>query len=153
MDRTYRARYNHLTGVPQLEKPTLTIDGAKFSTLEEFAHHFNGVVLNNEWQWHGNYDAFNDILRGGFGSPLEGFVLRWKDSALSRERLGYPETIKWLEETIQRCCQSNVPIFQERLAEARAGRGQTVFDTLIEIIQKHGPGGIEEEDGIDLLLL
>src|SRR5262245_39633780 len=46
--------------------------------------------------WGRNLDAFNDILRGGFGTPEGGFVLQWINSALSRERLGYPETVRRL---------------------------------------------------------
>ena len=42
---------------------TYEIDGEHFSTLEAF---YEGR----------NLDAFNDILRGGFGTPDEGFVLR-----------------------------------------------------------------------------
>lgn len=38
-------------------------------------------------------DAFNDILRGGFGTPEGGFVLRWARSEISRKNLSYPETV------------------------------------------------------------
>jgi hypothetical protein len=35
----------------------------------------------------------NDILRGGFGTPDDGFTLRWKNHDISRQRLGYRETV------------------------------------------------------------
>ena len=38
--------------------------------------------------WGRNLDAFNDVLRGGFGTPEGGFTLRWKNHATSRRRLG-----------------------------------------------------------------
>ncbi|HEY7372734.1 MAG TPA: barstar family protein [Polyangia bacterium] len=41
-----------------------------------------------EHTWRGNLDAFNDILRGGFGTPDGGFVLVWQDHATSQHRLG-----------------------------------------------------------------
>lgn len=53
----------------------------------EFSRHLDGYV------WHGNLDALNDILRGGFGTPEQGFVLRWLRSDLSREGLGWNATI------------------------------------------------------------
>ncbi len=50
------------------------IDGSEFSTLEGFAEHFSARVLDGD-AWRGNPDAFNDILRGGFGTPEAGFCL------------------------------------------------------------------------------
>ena len=55
--------------------------------MEEFAKHFSVTVLRDH-TWRGNLDAFNDILRGGFGTPDGGFVLVWRDHAASRNRLG-----------------------------------------------------------------
>jgi len=55
--------------------------------MDEFAKHFSQRVLR-EHRWRGNLDAFNDILRGGFGTPDEGFVLVWRDHLTSREHLG-----------------------------------------------------------------
>lgn len=49
------------------------------------------------YEWTGNLDAFNDILRGGFGTPEGGFVLRWVNSDVSAERLGAPLYLTLLE--------------------------------------------------------
>lgn len=135
-----------------MSKRIYQIDGSRFSTLEEFAEHFSAVVLK-DYAWRGNLDAFNDILRGGFGTPAEGFVIQWENSALSQERLGYTETIKWLEERIKHCHTSHVPYFQQRLEAAKKGQGPTLFDMLIEIISAHCSGGEEQEDGVELQLL
>ena len=135
-----------------MAKQTFIIDGAQFSSLEEFAQYFSNLVFEGH-QWGGNLDAFNDMLYGGFGSPESGFVLRWNNSALSRQSLGYPATIKWLEEHLQTCHPGNIPHLEQRLAEAKQGRGETLFDTIVEIIQVHGFGGDEAEDDIELLLL
>ena len=135
-----------------MNKPTLIIDGSKFSSLQEFAQHFGEVALKG-YQWRGNLDAFNDILRGGFGTPEGGFILRWENSAFSRESLGYVETAKWLEERIANCHPSNVPHFKKRLAEALQGQGKTLFEELVEIIRIHGDGGDEAEDGVELFLI
>jgi hypothetical protein len=59
-------------------------------------------------EWGRNLDAFNDILRGGFGTPERGFVLRWLNSGSSREALGYAETARYLEHKMRRCHSENV---------------------------------------------
>jgi RNAse (barnase) inhibitor barstar len=87
-------------------KQIYEIDGATFSTQEEFASHFSDVVLVN-YKWFGNLDAFKDILRGGFGTPDVGFLIRWLNSDISREKLGYKETIKYLEAKLANCHPSN----------------------------------------------
>ena len=69
------------------QKPEFIIDGFSFSDREGFAAQFTELVLTN-FKWNGNYDAFNDILRGGCGTPDGGFVLRWKNSNESLKRLG-----------------------------------------------------------------
>lgn len=70
-----------------MPKPVYTIDGRDLVTLEEFLGVVGRVVVPGA-PWGHNLDAFNDILRGGFGTPDGGFVLRWVNSSLSRERLG-----------------------------------------------------------------
>jgi RNAse (barnase) inhibitor barstar len=122
--------------MPEKPKKEYVVDGARFDTLEDAAAEFTRV-LGLTMPWQGNLDAFNDFLCGGFGTPDEGFVLVWRGSAVSRERLGYGETIKWLEERAQKCHPTNVPVMQQRVAAARRGEGQTLFDILVEIIQDH----------------
>src|SRR5262245_42877877 len=69
------------------QKKIYEIDGYHFSTLEEFYDEISRVLIPGAG-WGCNLDAFNDILRGGFGTPEEGFVLRWNNSRVSRDRLG-----------------------------------------------------------------
>jgi len=97
-------------------------------------------------------DAFNDILRGGFGTPEEGFVLRWKNSTRSQESLGYPETVRQLERRLQRCHPSNRRQVESELFHARKCLGPTVFDWLVEIICWHGKGGPAAISGVELEL-
>jgi RNAse (barnase) inhibitor barstar len=56
------------------EKPSRTIDGMHFETLEGFFIPFQDAVLDGA-QWGSTLDAFNDVLRGGLGSPDGGFIL------------------------------------------------------------------------------
>jgi len=130
---------------------TYVIDGARFSTLEEFYDEISRVLIPGAY-WGRNLDAFNDILRGGFGTPDDGFVLRWQNSQISRQRLAYPETARQLQLRLQRCHPTNRECVRKELASAQRGRGPTVFDWLVEIIGEHGPGGIEAEDGVELQL-
>ena len=131
-------------------KPIVEIDGAAFQTLEEFYEHFGARALTAPYGR--NLDAFNDVLRGGFGTPDGGFRLRWLSHRESRERLGYEETVRQLELRLERCHPTNTGQVEEQLRQAKLQQGPTVFDWLVEIIRDHGPGGSESADGIELEL-
>ncbi|WP_030443620.1 barstar family protein [Actinoplanes subtropicus] len=126
--------------------PVLVIDGAAFSDLDGFAREFSKLLCHHTWR--GNLDAFNDILRGGFGTPEDGWVLRWLDSDSSRSALGYEATIEWLEGVLLTCHPSNRSQVENELLAARRSEGTTLFDMIVEIIRYHGPGGPESEDGV-----
>ena len=127
------------------------IDGARFSTLEEFFYEVSRVLVPG-WQWGHNLDAFNDILRGGFGTPSGGFTIEWQDHLLSQERLGYGETIRQLEMRAESCHPQSRDKVLADLVTARAHRGPTVFDWLTGIIRIHGLGGSEAHDSVELIL-
>ncbi len=123
-------------GEQQSKRRVYVIDGTRFATLEEFYDEISSVLIPDA-TWGRNVDAFNDILRGGFGTPDEGFTLVWKHSCLSKMRLGYSETVRQLEQRFQRCHPLNKTHVAEELSLARQGKGPTVFDWLIDIIQDH----------------
>lgn len=75
-----------MSGMPG-RRTRFEIDGNEFSTLDEFYDVISGVLIPGR-SWGRNLDAFNDILRGGFGTPDGGFVLVWRNSEVSRTRLG-----------------------------------------------------------------
>ena len=51
-----------------MNKQTLKIDGEIFSDLEGFYKEIDRVLTKDlDWQTGHNLDAFNDLLRGGFG--------------------------------------------------------------------------------------
>src|SRR5258708_33663722 len=72
--------------MPENPKKEYVVEGARFDTFDDAAAEFTRV-LGLTMPWHGNLDAFNDFLRGGFGTPDERLVLVWRGSAISRERL------------------------------------------------------------------
>lgn len=131
--------------------PVIEIDGARFNDLEGFWDEVSRQLFAGA-DWGRNLDAFNDILRGGFGTPNGGFVLRWANSQRSRVALGHEETVRWLERKLERCHPDNVPAVRADLEAARAGLGATLFDILVEIIHAHGAGGEEAEDCVALRL-
>ena len=129
---------------------TYEIDGQRFSTLEEFYDELDRVMSLAPWGH--NLDAFNDILRGGFGTPEEGFTLRWKNHNMSKQRLGYPETVRQLKLRLERCHPDNRQTVMQYQKDAEQGRDETVFDWLVNIIRKHGIGGEEEQDRVEIIL-
>ena len=132
-------------------KPLLPIDGNSFDTLEGFFQEVSEKLIPGT-TWGHNLDAFNDILRGGFGTPDGGFVLCWRNHQVSQSRLGYEETVRQLRKRLSRCHSGNISRVEVQLSEAERRQGPTVFDWLIEIIQEHGTGGSEAEDNVELLL-
>ena len=105
------------------------IDGRNFATLEEFYEEIGRTLIPGA-EWGRNLDALADILSW----VDDGFVLRWKHHELSRERLGYPETVRQLERRLERCHPMNRERVREELGLARAGEGPTVYDWLVEIL-------------------
>jgi hypothetical protein len=128
------------------------LDGAAFDDFAGFCAEFSRSVLGGEYEWKGSLDAFNDLLRGGFGTPDGPWVLRWCSVARSREALGWTATKLWLTDRVAGCHPSNVDHFRARLAEAERRRGDTLFDEILAILRDHGAGGGEAEDGIVLWL-
>jgi len=122
------------------------LDGARFDGLDSFYDHA-GEVLCPGFDWGRNLDAFNDVLRGGFGAfdLGEEIELVWKDAAKSKRDLGHRETEAWLEENLERVHPTNRERWMERLASARAGKGKTLHDQLLEIIRAHGHVRFREE--------
>ncbi|WP_337270995.1 barstar family protein [Oryzifoliimicrobium ureilyticus] len=127
------------------------LDGSKITSLEAFYDQVSERLVPGA-DWGRNLDGFNDILRGGFGTPEGGFVLRWTHSEVSRTNLGHPETVKQLEKQLKRCHPSSRAHVRANLARARKGQGTTVFDWLIEIIQIHSAGGDEARNNVKLVL-
>jgi RNAse (barnase) inhibitor barstar len=141
-----------------MNKRTYVIDGDHIDDMEGFYDEISAVLIPGA-HWGRGLDAFNDILRGGFGTPEEGFTLIWKNSACSRRMLSYDETIKFYEHGIPTIKRSLTPeklkkqypsnkswsrqklreylCYMDELAYARAHQGPTIFDKIIELIKLH----------------
>ena len=134
-----------------MPKPVIELDGERTSSLEAFYDEVEAKLIPKA-TWGRNLDAFNDILRGGFGTPEGGFVLRWTRSVQARQQLGYPATVEYLERKVKRCHPTAVAAVQADLEAARRGEGPTLFDVLVDIVRRHGRGGDEARDGVELEL-
>ena len=132
-------------------KPTYEIDGANFTTLEGFYDEIERVLIPSK-AWGRNLDAFNDILRGGFKTPDNGFVLRWRNSDQSRARLGFAETVRQLEQRLSAAHKSNRSSIEHEIKQAKSEHGSTVFDWLVKLIKEHGASGEESSDRVELIL-
>ncbi len=72
-------------------KKKITSDGSKFIDLESFYDEIDNVLTKClKWKTGHNLDAFNDLLRGGFGvyGHEEPIILVWKNFAHSTKLLG-----------------------------------------------------------------
>lgn len=107
------------------------INGGHFSDLEGFYEEISHLFLKNEDWKVGTLDGFDDILYG-----FEGEII-WKDSDKSREDLGFELTKEFYENKIRQGKPFNVKLIQQKLGDLMDGKGQTLFEILIEIIESH----------------
>ncbi len=114
------------------------IDGNAFKTYNEFTKYFSKIVLKNH-QWNGNLNAFNDILYGGFGTPENGFKIRWINANVSRLNLGRQETINWYEEALKNSHQDYKKELRNKINLLNTKKNKTgestLFDFIVNILQ------------------
>lgn len=121
---------------------TYVIDGSRIGNLDDFWD-VVGREMGVDGYFGRNLDAFADCLRGGYGTPEDGdYVIEWRDHEVSRHNLGYPETVRRLELRLTRCHPANREHVGAELAAAREGKGPTVFDWLVRIIEEEHPDGL-----------
>ncbi len=119
---------------------TIILDGVAFSDLAGFYDEVERKLTRDlDWRIGRNLDAFNDILYGGFGvyQPEEPLRLVWRHSEKCKYDLGYPETVRYMESKVRTCHPSSRIFVEQELALARAGRGQTLYALILEIIADH----------------
>ena len=117
---------------------TYVIDGKRFNTLEEFYEEISEVLIPDK-AWGKNLDAFNDILYDFIDSDEKHIVIRWVNSDISREKLGYPETVRQLKKRLQKCSAGNRQRIKKEIISAQRQEGPTVFDWLIGILTINRP--------------
>ncbi|MGG5208056.1 ribonuclease inhibitor [Chryseobacterium sp. MIQD13] len=115
------------------------INGGHFSNLEGFYDEVSSVLMKDtDWKA-GTLDGFDDILYGGFGVFEDGEEIEmiWKESQKSKKDLGFGPTRDFYESRIRQGEPFNIKLIQQKLDELISGKGQTLFEILVEIIESH----------------
>jgi len=113
------------------------IDGRNFDDIEGFYCEIDRLFTKDlGWKTGHNLDAFNDILRGGFGVHAYGEPIRvvWKNFAKSKNEFGYEAAVSHYERILTLCHPSNTDFVQKKLMDAKNRAGKTLMDMIIEII-------------------
>lgn len=102
----------------------------------EFYAEVGRVFVNGE-PWGENLDALDILLHGGIRQIPKECRLVWKHAERSRQRLGYPETVRQLSLQLRDCHPTVLIKTAWALRAALREHGPTVFDWLVELIGKH----------------
>lgn len=119
---------------------TIVLDGMEIFNLSSFYDEVESKLTKDlGWDMGRNLDAFNDVLRGGFGvfdydEPVQ---LVWQHSSESRADLGWEETVEYLQFKLGTCHPLNVPLVKEDLEKAERKEGDTLFEIIVGIIREH----------------
>lgn len=120
-------------------KNKIIINGSHFSDLSGFYDEVSSVLMK-ETDWKiGTLDGLDDILYGGFGvfESGEEIEIIWKESQKSKENLGLELTRNFYENKIRQGKPFNIELIQQKLDDLLSGKGQTLFEILVEIIESH----------------
>lgn len=128
--------------------PALVLDGSTFKSIDLFYDEVEVAWGMMSEDWGRNLDAFNDILRGGFGEPTKNppFRLVIRNAQDAQGLLGHCYRIEQLQKRRETADESWYAEIDSDIEEARAGRGKTTWDELLEIMQEH------ENDGVHICL-
>lgn len=107
------------------------INGGHFSDLEGFYNEVSQLFMKDEEWKVGTLDGFDDILYG-----VESDITL-KDSQKSKKDLGFNLTKEFYENKIRIGKPLNVDLIQQKLGDLMDGKGQTLFEILVEIIESH----------------
>ena len=119
-------------------KSEYVIDGNDIHTTQDFYDNLIRAIVPGVIEVRlRTLDGLNDFLYRGDDKPERGFILVWKNSEVSRMRLGYPETVKQLEKTLVECHPANKKSVLERIEAAKRNTGVTMFDKIVNVIRVH----------------
>ena len=120
-----------------MERKVIILDGSRFDTMEGFYKEAARVLTKDTGFTPGrNLNAFNDLLRGGFGLHEYGepITLVWKDSAKSRKELGYRAAERYYKALLKAHPERKDALLPQ-LRAAKKQRGETLFDRIVSIIR------------------
>jgi hypothetical protein len=126
-----------------MDKKILVIDGNNFSDFEGLVREFNICVFSDKEPtafhrtWGGGFGQFNDLLRGGYGTPEGQFTIHWINSHKSKEDLQYKATLAWLEVRRDKVHPANKERWLGRIELMKYNIGETLFEMIVAIIVSH----------------
>lgn len=126
----------HLARKIRALKPEYILDGRRPTTLEAFCNEVGQILLAGQ-PWDENLDGFHTILRGDYGYLPEAFRLVWREVNDARVALGYDETIRQLLQQLRDCPPTALIKTAWALRAALRRQGPTVFDWLIDAINRY----------------
>jgi len=122
----------------------IIIDGKNFDDMEGFYCEIEKLLTKDlGWKIGRNLDAFNDVLRGGFGVHEYGEPIKiiWKNFKKSKKDFGYEAIIRQYEYILAHPHPfTDIDYVQSKLLDAKNGVGETLMDVLVEIITSNDPG-------------
>ena len=107
------------------------INGGHFSDLEEFYNEVSELFMNDEDWKVGTLDGFDDILY-----RIDSDIT-WKNSQKATEDLGFDLTKEFYENKLRQGKPFTIELIQQKLDDLTDGKGQTLFEILVEIIESH----------------
>ncbi|WP_341833065.1 hypothetical protein AACH28_12425 [Sphingobacterium thalpophilum] len=115
------------------------VDGCNINDIASFYEEINAVYMSSESWKIGSLDGFDDLLYGGFGTfkDAASHCIVWKDIVHSRTSLGLETTLAYYQGKLGAQSPFNQTHFQKKLDELKAGRGETYFDIVADIIRSH----------------
>ena len=117
----------------------IVINGNQFSDLNGFYEEVSEKLMKDEDWKVGTLDGLNDILYGvpeTFKSKGKVEII-WKNSEKSKEDLGFETTLIFLENKLKIGKPYNVKLISEQKEDLLSGKGQTLFEIIIEIFESH----------------
>lgn len=130
------SKYGIFTGGENIVKEII-IDGKNFDDEEGFYKEIDKLLTRDlNWKTGHNLDAFNDLLRGGFGVHEYGEKLRitWVNASKSKIDFGYDATVEHWEKALKICHPTSQERVAKKICDAQNHVGQTLFDIIVDII-------------------
>ena len=117
----------------------IVIDGSHFFDLNGFYEEISEKLMKNEEWKVGTLDGLNDVLYGvpeNF-NPNGKVEIVWKNSEKSKEDLGFKSTLDFLENKLKIGKPYNLTLISQQKEDLIAGKGQTLFEIILEIFSEH----------------
>lgn len=117
----------------------IVINGNYFSDLNGFYEEVSEkLMINEDWKV-GTLDGLNDILYGvpETFNPNGKVEIIWENSEKSQKDLGLETTLSFLDNKLKIGKPFNVSLISKQKEELLSGKGQTLFEIIVEIFSEH----------------